>query len=235
MKINARKTIAIVLTLAASYFLFAASKEPVIGPLRGTAVGNFFESIHTPNEIVFNLSVGYLVSLMFWFMVVFLPERKQHAAIKENLSKEYEAFKIDLIELLLNARGTPYDADLPKRLLDHVRFKEYFYANEREQLYAVMNGLEKNKHVLDDIALVLTMLKEEVAYAVSRMPVRNAEVHVFFRRFCIEVQRQTSGSILQSDERVKYTTSFVWALLARWDMVSGQRRDDIVQEMIDRL
>ena len=67
------KTALLLLTLAAIFGMFSGSHEPVIGILRDTSVGPVLRALHNGNSIVFNLSIGYLVSMLFWVLVVNPP------------------------------------------------------------------------------------------------------------------------------------------------------------------
>jgi len=77
-----------ILTLAAiaAVVMFVSSGEAVIQPLRGTSMEPVLLAFGKPNSIAFNLSVGYLVSVMFWLLVVFLPERTRRHLLRGNLA-----------------------------------------------------------------------------------------------------------------------------------------------------
>lgn len=72
------KALFLTLVPLAVFGTFWGSAEPVVWFLRGTSIEPYLLAPHNGNSIVFNLSVGYLVSLFFWLLVVYFPELHQH-------------------------------------------------------------------------------------------------------------------------------------------------------------
>lgn len=128
----------LLLVLAAVFGTFAGSNEPVPGFFRSTSVEQILLASHNGNSIVFNLSVGYLVSMFFWLLVVYLPERSRRHLLRDNLSRRYKHFREDTIQLLLWASIGTHDSQLPEELCDHRKFREFFDVNSKERWYAAL-------------------------------------------------------------------------------------------------
>lgn len=118
-----------ILAIAAVFGTFSGSTEPVIGALRDSPVEPVLLALHNGNSIVFNLSVGYLVSVFLWVLVVYLPERRRKNLLRDNLSRRYRDFREDTIQILLWAAVGTHDSTLPKELCDHRKFREFFDEN----------------------------------------------------------------------------------------------------------
>lgn len=81
--------------------MVATSGEPVLKPLRGTQIEPILLAMGWSNTIVFNLCVGYLVSLFFWFLVVFSPEKQRRSLLKRHLRGRYQAFKEEVVQTVV--------------------------------------------------------------------------------------------------------------------------------------
>jgi hypothetical protein len=78
-----------VLAAFAVVVMFATSGEAVVFFLRGTALERPLLVLGQTNTIAFNLAVGYLVSAIFWLLVVYVPESTRRKVLRENLSRRY--------------------------------------------------------------------------------------------------------------------------------------------------
>lgn len=214
--------------------MFAGSTEVVIPPLRGTAIESALHALHSGNSIVFNLSVGYLSSFVFWLLVVQYPDVRRRQLLRKNLSRQYQYFKESVIQILLwNAIGA-HSTDLSKALCNHLKFKEYFNQNNKEQWYAALNGLQDNKHHLSDLLFEMELLASEVAYVLNNVAVHEDQVHRSLKLLNENIHRLRNSSVYSSDP-VKHVGNFLWGILSRWSFVDGQRHDDFIEKMIKRL
>ncbi|QXC55557.1 hypothetical protein KSS82_04445 [Vibrio mimicus] len=75
------------LAMFASFFLILiAATDPILSCLSGTFLEPVFVNSVSGNSVVFNLSIGILVSCIFYIIVVYLPERQK----KNDLAPELE-------------------------------------------------------------------------------------------------------------------------------------------------
>jgi len=80
-----------------------ASNEPMLSIFRDTWVDSFFQQFGTGNSIIFSLSIGFLVSMIFYLLVVWYPNKRKKNIIKHNLEEQYHFFKEGTIHILLSA------------------------------------------------------------------------------------------------------------------------------------
>ncbi|EGR0072859.1 hypothetical protein ACWOKL_004315 [Vibrio vulnificus] len=95
MKYIERKLIWVLLAVS-TFLLFKSSDESVISLIEDTALAPVFHQFTNGNSIIFNLSVGYIVSLMFYVIVVVIPEYREKQSLKNELGQAvsfvFEAF-----------------------------------------------------------------------------------------------------------------------------------------------
>ncbi|WP_341649123.1 hypothetical protein [Thauera humireducens] len=228
------KALFLILALLAVFGTFSGSAEPVIKPLRGTAIEPYLLALHHGNSIVFNLSVGYLVSLFFWFLVVHLPERNRHRILRNNLSRRYQDFRESTIQILLSASIGPHDSRLSRELCDHRKFEEFFDRENKKRWHAALNGLQGNKDFIDEILLELELFAAEVLYVLNSVNIQDPTVHLFFKRLSENIYRLKNSTIYSGDQ-VKYLGNFLFGIHARWSVIAGKVEKDVIQEMIDEL
>lgn len=222
------------LTSAAIFETLAGSTEPAVALLRGSSVEPYLLKIHNGNSIGFNLAIGFLTSVFFWWLVVYLPERRQRAILRNNLRRRYREFKEGTISTLLSAANWTYSADLPAQLCDHLKFREYFDANGKAAWYGALNGMEARRELLGDLLMEMQILADEVSYVLSRVNVDEERVHAFFKRLNEHIYRLKNSSVYSYDP-VKYVSQFMWQIHARWNIVDGQLQNDVIEDMIQAI
>jgi hypothetical protein len=116
-----------VFAVIAALLLFVSSGEPLVPFLRDSQLAPNFYALSWPNTIVFNLSIGYLSSTIFWVLVVYLPEKSRHSLLRETLATRYTDFKHEIVQMFIWASGESQDVQFIDDLAnDHIKFKEYF-------------------------------------------------------------------------------------------------------------
>lgn len=191
----------------------------------------------TANPIIFNISVSYVASVMLWLLVAWLPERRRRRILRMNLRNHYMLFREETASILLRAAANGSHAieiELPKKLSKPAAFKEYFSANRNQRWYDALNGLQSNPEVLQDLLLEIDLFANEVASVVAKIEFDDSEPLAFFKRLTHHVQRLRNASVYSQDQ-VKYLGNFVWEVMALWSIIDGQRKEDIVDTMIDRI
>lgn len=223
-----------VLAVIAVLVMFATSGEPVAQLLSGTAVESRLKALGWPNTIAFNLAVGYLVSALFWLLVVHVPERARRSVLRENLSRSYQSFRESTLQILLWASIGIHDSQLPRELSDHRKFREFFEADKSARWYAAMNGLQREEIRMGELVLELEIFADEVAYVLNTVAIQDAKVHRLFKVLKENIYRLNHSSAF-TVEQVKYVGRFLWEVLSLWSFVDGQRESDIIQDTINRL
>jgi hypothetical protein len=222
------------LAALALFGTFASSEEPIISALEGTWIADVAYSLHYANTIVFNLSVGTLVSIFLWWLLVGFPQQRTRRLLRRSLQLRYSYFKEETILILLQASGEYFEYELADELLDHEKFKSYFKKDNDRRWYAAINGLQGNDGKMNDLLVEMELLSQEIAYVLSAVEIDDEAAHAFFKRLSTHLYKLRNHTVYTNDQ-VKYLSQFIWEILARWSYIDGQRRDDIVQTMIGRI
>lgn len=223
-----------VLAATAAILVFVSSGEPLVRVLRDSQLATILYALSWPNTIVFNLSIGYLSSMIFWVLVVYLPEKSRRRLLRETLAKRYTEFKHEIVQTFIWASGESQDIQFVDDLVnDHIKFKEYF-GSSSDRLYAVLNGIQGSEMRMHEILLAMKMFSDEVAYILNNVSIDDPSVNRAFKRLNESIFRLRESETDLYD-RVKYVGNFLWRILARWNIIEGQVEDDIVEKMIARI
>ena len=224
----------VLLAVIAVFLLFVSSGEPLVPLLRDSKLAPILYILSWPNTIVFNLSVGYLSSMIFWILVVYLPDKSRRSLLRETLATRYKEFKHEIVQTFIWASGENQGVQFVEDLAnDHIKFKEYF-GSSKDRWYAVLNGIQGSELRMHELQLAMKMFSDEVAYVLNNVPIDDPSVHRVFKRLNESIFRLRESEADLYD-RVKYAGNFLWGILARWNMIDGQVEDDIVEKMITRI
>jgi hypothetical protein len=224
----------LILACISLFGIIAGSNEGILSVLKGTAIELPLYHLHSGNQIIFSLSGGFLISIFFWFLVVKLPEMRKRNIIKHNISTQYQHFKEDTIEILLWASIGTHDSQLPRQLCDYKEFKKFFGENEHQKWYDALNGLQSKQDLLNDILVEMELLSNEISYVLNNVEITDERIMSVFKTLSINVYKLKSSSIFSYDQ-VKYLGNFLWGILAQWSFIDSQRKEDIIQKMINKL
>jgi len=168
-------------------------------------------------------------------LVIWYPDRKRKNIIKQNIEQQYRLFKEDTIGILLNVCDAGrYDTEYPTNLLGQNEFRKYFKENISESQNRwddVCNGLDV--YGIKELLVELEILLNEVTFVLSNVYIDDPNVFSFFKRFSKSLYKLKNSSL--EDDDLKKLTTFLWQLLAGWNLVDGYRDEDIVKVMIDRI
>ncbi|MBI4775955.1 MAG: hypothetical protein HY788_17565 [Deltaproteobacteria bacterium] len=230
-----KKKIAILLwslTIVSILLALKTTSDPVLEIFNNTWVESWFQQLPIGNAILFNLSTGFLLSMIFYLLVVWLPYRRTKNLIKQNMIKQWEYFKESSIEILLSACHEDYEVELVEILKDQNEFRKYFKepANDsRERWYAVCNGLN-NELLLNKLLARFELLLDEVRYVCNNVTIEDPDVLTFVQVLSETVYEMRFANAEDAD--LKSLVCLLWKLFTGWSDMEGYREDDIVAVMI---
>lgn len=211
-----------------------ASNEPTLSIFSGTWIDSFFKQFDTGNSIIFNLSIGFLVSVFFYILVVWFPNRQRKNLIKRNFEEQYKMFKRDTIGIFLSILELGNDFDLPSKLSDVKEFRDYFkkpFCDSQNRWHGVLNGLDE--YYLKNLLVTLEIFRNEVAYVLNNVEINVPEAFAFFKRLSQAVYSLKSSSF--KDDEIKEFSHFVWQLFGGFSFAEGCKDHDIVKIMIKKI
>lgn len=224
-----------ILTIVCIFLVLKTSDDPVLGIVKITFIETLFSRFATGNSIIFSLSIGFLVSMIFYLLVVWYPDKRKKNIIKHNLEEQYRFFKKDTIHILLSACAVGgYDGNLPSKLSDQNEFRKYFnepISESQDRWHAVLNGF--NEYLLRELLVELEILLNEITFVLSNVDIDDKNVYSFFKRLSQAVHKMKNSTLEYED--VKQLSRFLWDLFAGWSFIEGYREDDIVKVMIEKI
>jgi len=222
------------LFVLSAFLMLKSSTDPLPSPLRGLAHGGLFSPFSNGNQIVFNLSVGVIVSLSVYVLVVWLPEQFKRTRVRRSLALVYDSFKEECILIFFSALQESYDIVLLHRLKDRVFFRQYFkrkVSPDQERWHAVLNGLDES--LVKRLVVELEILMTEVHYALTVIDVDNQNAFAFLKRLSQILYRYRNWSAEYND--VKQLSDFMWSVHTGWSVIDGYTDKDIIAEMIEAI
>lgn len=220
--------------LILSFFcLFLVLKSSEEG-LLFESTGLFFQQFKLGNEIVFNLSCGMLISIWFYFLVVWLPEKKNKRRVKSHFISQYTEFKRHLIMHIVGTCRAPYKDDLLSSLMEPQVFKDYFKEKitaDQERWHVFLNNLDKG--LLADILNEFEAFKEATSYLLGNVQVDDDEVFSFLHR--INTISITLKGVSVEDDSLKQLSRLLWEILAGFSWVDGYRDYDYFDSMFNKI
>lgn len=222
------------LFLVSTILMVKSSTDPLPSSWRGTAAEGLFSQFPTGNQIVFDITVGFIVSLFIYILVVWLPEQSKRNRVRRNLAQQYDSFKDECIPIFFSALRESYDLDLLNRLKDRSFFRQYFkekVSPDQERWHAVLNGLDES--LVKKLVVELEILMTEVHYALTVIDIDNQDVFAFLKRLSQILYRHRNWSAEYDD--VKQLSGFMWSVHTGWSVIDGYTEKDIIAEMIESI
>jgi hypothetical protein len=219
------------LFVGSAFLMLKSSADPLPFSLRGAAQNGLFSPFPSGNQIIFDLSVGVIVSLFIYVLVVWLPEHLKRIRVRRSLALVYDSFKEECISIFFSALQESYDFELLHRLKDRAFFREYFKEKvtpDQERWHAVLNGLDEN--LVQRLVVELEILMTEVHYALTVIDVDNQDAFAFLKRLSQILYRYRNWSAEYND--VKQLSGFMWSVHTGWSVIDGYTNKDIIAEMI---
>jgi len=178
------------------------------------------------------ISIGILVSSIFYIIVVWLPDRARKNRIKRSLESHYRNFKKSLIsEFLIYTDSQDYGD--PESLLNKDEFKRYFKirVNESQDRWAVyLTAIESNEYALRSLLVELEILRDELLFVLNNLEIHDENVFEFFKHFSqtIYMLKDTSGEY----DETKRLSQVLWLMFTGYTFSTGYKEPDLIDQMI---
>jgi hypothetical protein len=185
-------------------------------------------------KVFYDLGIGALVSLAFYYIVVRLPEYQRRQRLKRSLELHYRAFRLNCIEIMLAVADGGYTGGQAEALLDPEEFKKYFKQKvtpDKERWHEFMNNL--NEFYLVRLQTLMEQLRDELMFVLNNTDIPKEEPFEFLKRLSAAMYSMKSVTI--GYDEIKPLAGFLWDVFAGWDWIKGYRKEDIVKKMIDEI
>jgi len=215
-------------------FIFKSSNENILSIFKETWIEKNFILFPYGNSIIFNISIGIFVSIFFYFIVVWFPDRRKKKLLKNNLSKHYLYFKENCLHIFCHAMNKECSISLMNKLMLQNEFKIFFKTkipDSQERWDSVLNGLDNQ--LLYELLGELELLKNEIEFINNNITIDDEDVFAFMKNLSINIYRLRNINLENDD--IKTLSRFLWQLFSGWSFIDGYKKDDIVQVMISKI
>jgi hypothetical protein len=186
------------------------------------------------NKIIYDLAVGALVTLVFYLLVVWLPDYQRRQRLKRSLERHYRGFRKDGIEIMLGVADGGYSADVPETLIEQDKFRDYFSEKvtpDRVRWDEFLNKLDE--HYLRELLTRMEIFRDELTFVLNNTDIPKDEPFEFIKRLSNAIYSMKDVTL--GYDETKLLARFLWSVFAGWDQITGYRKEDIVKKMIDAI
>ena len=186
------------------------------------------------SKIFYDLAVGALITLLFYLLVVRLPDYYRRQRLKKSLERHYKAFRKDCIQIMLLVADGTYSAGVPETLMDQDKFRDYFkekVAPDRDRWDEFQNKLDER--YLGELLTRMEIFRDELGFVLNNTDIPKDEPFEFLKRLSAAIYSMKDVT-LGYDES-KPLAAFLWSVFAGWDWITGYRKEDIVKKMINAI
>lgn len=101
-----------VLTLISAMLAIKSSNEPVINLFKQTRIEKYLLQFPNANNFIWDISIGFILSVIFYIIVVYFPERQKQKDISPFINNKCESIifsAYSLIQELIRLSNLPYN------------------------------------------------------------------------------------------------------------------------------
>lgn len=190
------------------------------------------------NKIAYDLGIGGLTSLLFYLLLVWLPNSRRRRRVKRGFVLRYRNFKYDVISLIIGLVEGSYGSDEVEALFDQERFREYFkepVSSSQSRWNRFANRLTERPDMLVELLTIFEAFRDEIRFVVETLDIEDPETFEFFKRLSAALHSRKTTTVEYDD--IKSLLRFLWELFSGWSFSdpTPYRKDDLVQKMIDAI
>ena len=226
------RILVISLFVAFPLILFASSDRPQVSV--DALPRWFFADILPYRDAILNLGSGYIVSIIFYFLLVALPEHFKKVRHRDHALEVYRRFKEDVIGLIFSASGKGYGLDEIDELMDPKKFRDYFEEDETgsgARWDEFLNGLDEYHR--GRIVTELEILRDELHFLVSHHDVEDGNVYKHLKNVSVAIHAMSKTGVSYNEQ--KQWGRFLWGLFTLFDWGEGYREEDPIERAIARI
>lgn len=187
------------------------------------------------NAVAATLASGFVVSAVFYFMVVWLPERRRRHLIHKNFQEHFRRFKLNCIQLfLMSSNSQQYHPH--EMLLDQAEFRRYFKISvlpDQDRWHMVLNSMQSNSYILRELLHELEVLRGEIHFVLNNIDIHDEDAFDFLKRLGHSILRLRD--IQPEYDDVEYIGDFLWSIFTGWSVIDGYREQDLFSQMMERV
>ncbi|MCQ9378324.1 hypothetical protein [Methyloversatilis sp. XJ19-49] len=216
---------------ASALLMLKSSSDPRPDFIKGTPIEALLKPFPTGNQVTFDITVGIIVSLFVYLLVVRLPEWQKKGRLKAHLLRRYDDLKEQCLMHFLWACSQPAESTLIDSLKNQKEFRDFFNASvapDQDRWHQVLNGL--TDEYVRSIVRELDSFRGEVDFVLTSVDVSDEEAFRLLRNLTEVLQRSRHWS--DREDQLKPLSQFMWSIFAGWSIISGYTDRDVIHDMI---
>lgn len=180
-----------------------------------------------------NLSTGFAISVLFYFLIVRIPQSAQRKRLRLGLIRIYAIVRISIMREILSASKL-HDGDAEQLANDAKACRKFFdtptdHANEGWN--AMVNGL--NDWHVQRIQLELQVLRDEIHYVLSKVDIEDTSLTDYLKNLSVVILEMHQLSADYDDQ--KTLGNFLWNLFTFFNWEKSYLSEDPVLKMFEKV
>jgi hypothetical protein len=185
-----------------------------------------------------NILVGIIVSFVFYFFIVYIPESSRKRLIKASALKMYKNIKRDILSAVVSASiqggrdDLTEDTDFVETLMSPDIFRANFEdgGEANEGFYAFENQMGRRTPEFEEIILNFELLEREIFFILGNYKFDDQEIFDLLKRIGSLLLRLKHSQVGYDES--KPLCNIIWEVYAGWSFVTGYRGYDLIEKAI---
>jgi hypothetical protein len=203
------------------------------------AIGPWCLSVDHPafwNSLLFEFGLGTSVSVLFYWLLVQLPEISKRKRLRRYLLQSYLAFRRSAVIQFLSAAEAGFvDFNLADELVPQKSFKSYFSRPsgkvDGDKWHDVANNISQNEG--SELLIAMSVLRDDIQYVLNNTDVADQASFEFLQRLSRAMKEYDPRTTDYDDQKV--VLRFFWQLMAGFNPATGYEVRDPVEHIIRRI
>jgi len=186
---------------------------------------------HAWERIAYDLGIGSMTSLFFYWLVVRLPENVKRRRIRNSFARHFREFKEDAIATMLMVTDGTYTYGFHQELVDQKRFREYFQqqvGQGQDRWDSLHNKM--TEYALDELLTQLEVLRAEIMFTMAAIDIEDEKVLEFMKRLSATIMKMRRTTL--DYDSMKSFGNFMYEIFGGFNLVSGYQTRDFFEDMI---
>jgi hypothetical protein len=228
------------LTIVFIWLMFKSSNEPMLDSLFGTPFESLFIKFPLGNSIIFDLSLAFLASVIFFIINIWIPQTFKRSYMRRHLHNQLNYFKKRCLEVFFDAMEIHHDYELINRLTCEKVFKEYFDQPSTKyngNLWCdIINNFDEEKYV--EILHAFESFAAEINLILGQIEILDDEVFNGLRWiqiFATDLRAMIDKEELIGWDNEKYVFRELREIFTGWDFIEGQKKISFITKVVKKI
>jgi hypothetical protein len=186
------------------------------------------------NKIIYDISVGTVLSVIFYALLVKTPEGIKRRRMRRGLERHYNTFKRSCLAVIVLVVNGSYNSESLELLLDKATFRQHFQRDPETKASkwdTFLNNVSEED--IREILIHVELLREEITYVMNNTDIENDDALEFLKWLGSHAHWLKDSS--PSYDGVTRLSGFLWSALSGWNGSNGYRQPDVIEAFISKI